>query len=105
MATKDIDLGVFNLGNVRRLRATILKDGVAWTGITSVALIFEKPDRLTQFTVAMTNEMPDAGVWYYDTTTATWDVIGYWTLTVQVTAGSVVDKYPYDIGLRVGNEP
>lgn len=105
MATKEISLGEFNLASVDRLRATIKKDGVAWTGIDSVQLIFEKPDRLTQFTRTMTVESDVSGIWYYDTLTTDLDTVGWWNITVKVTDGAVVKKYPYDIGLHVNDSP
>lgn len=104
MAT-NIDLGVFNLYAVRRLKFTIKKDGVAWAGIDSVALIFEKPDRTTQFTRAMTVFSDALGQWTYDTTVADLETVGNWTVTLQVTDAQIVDRYAYEIGFVVVGNP
>lgn len=103
--TKEIDLGEFNIASVDRLRTTLKKDGVLWTGIDSVLLTFEKPDRATRFTRSMTNELPDVGVWYYDTTLTDLDVIGRWTLSVLITDGPIIKRYPYEISLTVNDNP
>lgn len=100
-----INLGEFNIANVDRLQATIHKDGVAWTGIDSVTLVFEKPDRSTQFSRSMTVSDDSTGVWYYDTTTTDFDTAGFWTVTLTVVDGSITKKYPYEIGFHVNDEP
>jgi hypothetical protein len=101
----DTHLGEFGLGSVDRLRFPLTKDGVAWTAIDSVELVFEKPDRATQFSRAMTLETPDAGVWYYDTTTTDLDTVGFWTLNLRVTDGAVVKRFPGEISLEVRDQP
>lgn len=101
--TAELDLGQLNLGSVYRLRVTLTKDGVAWTGIDSVTFTFEAPDRTTQFSVSATNE--SGAVWYYDTTTSTFDSstddVGYWKLKVTVVDGTITTIYPYEIGFTV----
>lgn len=105
MAHRDIQLEDKSLNGVHRLRFTIKKDGVAWTGIDSVLLTFEKPDRETQFDRVGVLELDSGGLWYYDTVEADLDTVGYWTLSVQVTDGSIILKYPYEIAFKVGGEP
>lgn len=102
---RDIKLEDKSLSGVHRFRFTIKKDGVAWTGIDSVLLIFEKPDRETQFTRNATLELDASGIWYYTTTEDDLDTLGYWTLSVKVTDGSVVIRYPYELAFKVAGEP
>lgn len=111
--TREIDLGVFHLRNVERIKLTLQKDGVAWTGIDSATLILEAPDRTTQKERTMVLVTPDAGVWYYDTVgdpddatvTADLDQAGTWTATVYVVDGTVKKKYPYEIYFEVTSHP
>lgn len=103
--TKEIDLGQINVASVRRMKVTIKKDGVAWTGIDSVDLVFEDPDRETQFTRTMLLETPDAGVWYYDLTTTDILDTGRWTINVRVTDGAIVTRYAYEIGFDAMDNP
>ncbi len=103
--TKDIFLGEFNIGSVDRLRFTLEKDGDPWTGIDSVAIVFESPDRSTKITRAAILEDDDAGIWYYDTTTVEIDEVGDWTVSVRVTDGAVVKRYPYEISMHVNDQP
>lgn len=105
MSTGAVDLGLLPVAGTKRLRATIKKDGAAWTGIDSVQLTLEGPDRSTQTAHAMVMETPDAGVWYYDTVAADINAEGYWTLTLQVTDGTVVLKYPHEIGFLAVGQP
>lgn len=104
--TREINLGEFSIGSTDRFRATITKDGVAWDlSAGTVTLTFEKPDRSTQFTRAMVAEDASGGVFYYDSTTDEIDTVGWWTCQVRVTDGSVVKRYPYEIGFFVVDEP
>lgn len=105
MATYDISLGEFNIASTERLRCTIKKNGSAWTGIDNVEFIFEKPDQATQFTRNAVLETPDAGVWYYDLTTTDIVTAGYWRLTVKVTDGAIILRYPYSIDFHVTDLP
>ena len=103
--TVALDWGRTVEGSVDRLRATITKDGVAWAGIDSVLLTFEAPDRETVFTRSMLVENDSQGIWYYDTLTTDLTEVGYWTIGMKVTDGTIVKKYPYPISLYVGEEP
>jgi hypothetical protein len=104
--TADINLGKFNVGSVDRLRFPLTKDGVPWNlSGGSVQLTFKKPDRVTVFTRAAVAENAAGGIFYYDTTTSDIDTPGWWTVSVQVTDGTVVKKYPYDIGFYAVAEP
>lgn len=104
--TKEIDLGDFNVESVDRFNFTITKDGVAWTGIDSVSLVFERAeDSTTQFTRAATLETPDAGVWYYDTVVTDFTTAGDYTVSVRVTDGSIVKRFPYAIGFHMSDNP
>lgn len=109
MSVRSIDLGKLNVASVDRLRVTITKDEVAWTGIDSVTFTFEKPDRSTQFSRSASLEAPDTGVWYYDTLTTDFPNVaaslGHWTMAVTVVDGTVTKTFPYDIGFIVGSQP
>src|SRR5262245_53939655 len=100
-----IDWGRTVVGSVDRLQLHITKDGVAWSGIDSVVLTFEAPDRVTQFSHNMVLGDDATGLWYYDTTVNDLTVPGYWTIGVKVTDGVVVKKYPYPISMYVSEEP
>ncbi len=105
-ADTTIDLGRVNIGDVDRFRVTIKKDGIAWNlSSGSVAITFEKPDRSTQFSRSMTGETPVSGIFYYDTVITDIDAVGWWTLRVRVTDGSIQKSYPHEIGFYAGNEP
>lgn len=105
-AVTTIDLGPVGLYSVKRFRATIKKDGVTWDlSSGSVQFVFEKPDRSTQLTFAGIAESAVSGIFYYDTTTLDLDTVGLWTLNVRVTDGTVVDRYPYEIGFEVVDYP
>lgn len=105
-ATTDIDLGVFNVNSVDRIRLAITKDGVAWTGIDTVKLVFEDPDGNEGDPVDATLEAPDAGVWYYDTTTSgPLDATGRWRLGVKITDATIVKWYPFEISFQVNDQP
>ncbi len=104
-ARKSLTLTDKALDEVNRLRFTIRRDGVAWPDIDSAVLIFERPDRVTGFERAMVAENASTGIWYYDTVSGDWDEIGYWTLSVRVTDGATVISYPYEIGVRVRDNP
>jgi hypothetical protein len=97
MAT-DINLGDTRLGCTDRIRLTIKKDGVAWTGIDSVVLTFTKPSGDT-FQRNMVLE--SANIWYYDTTTTEIDEIGTWVIDAKATDAAVVKRYEHEIGLNV----
>lgn len=99
----DINLGEFSVGATKRLRFTLTKDGVAWEGIASVTLSFEKPDRETTFNRAMVLE--SANIWYYDLLTTDLDTAGYWTLGVTVVAAAITEIYPDEIGLHANSRP
>lgn len=98
----DIDLGTFATGSVDRIRITIKKDGVAWTGIDSVTLRLRDPDG-NESDLAMTLETPDAGVWYYDTLTTDIDESGDWTAGLKVVDGAITKWYPGEIALTAVN--
>ncbi len=101
----DVNMGVFGINSVDRLRFAITKDGDPWTGIDSVSVVFEDPGG-NQHTRSATLETPDAGVWYYDTqTTGDIDEAGRWSLNVRVTNGAVVKRYPYKIVLLATDYP
>lgn len=104
-AVTEINLGVFNVGNVDRIRVTITKDGVAWN-LTSGTVVFrfKKPDRTTTFDRNATAESASGGIFYYDTLTTDFDTAGDWTMTVIVTDGTVYKKYPYEIAFTVVDE-
>lgn len=104
-ARKSLTLTDKTLDEVNRLRFTVRRDGVAWANIDSAVLVFERPDRITGFERVMTAENATTGVWYYDTVPGDWDETGYWTLTVRVTQGATVITYPYEIGVRVRENP
>lgn len=101
--TRDIDLGIFHIESVRRLRITFKKDGVAWSSMSAVTLTFENPDRTTQTSQGMTLE--SSNVWYYDLTTTDITDDGYWTLGVTVTDSGSTIKYPYEIGFNARSQP
>ncbi len=102
----DIDLGQVGIYSVKRFRVTIKKDGNPWDlSSGSVQFVFEKPDRSTQNSYAGVAENAAAGIFYYDTTTTDLDTTGRWTLNVRVTDGTVVDRYPYEIGFDVVDYP
>ncbi len=90
---------------VHRFLFTIKKDGVIWTGIDSVLATFEKPDGETVIERAMLLQSDVAGTWYYDSVSGDLNEVGYWNMTIQVTDGSIVIEYPYEIGFRVTNQP
>jgi hypothetical protein len=92
----EVDLGTFAAESTDRIRLTITKDDVAWTGIDSVVFRFTPPSG-TEFDRDGVNETPDEGVWYYDTTTTDLTEAGDWSLSVQATDGSVVKWYPHNI--------
>ena len=96
----DVDLCDFAMESVDRVRVTVKKDGVAWTGADSVLFRFVAPDT-TETDASATNELPDEGVWYYDTTTSTFTQEGDWVLRVKVTDGSVVKWFPGDVRFTV----
>ena len=100
-----VDMGEVCINNVDRFRFSITKDGVAWTGIDSVTLTFENPDRETTFSVTASMESPDAGVWYYDTLTTDIDDVGYWTIKVRVVDSTITKDYPYEIGFTALSQP
>lgn len=91
------------IGSVDRIRFTITKDGVAWSGIDSVTLTFEKPGRITQFARSMI--LDSVNVWYYDTTVTDIDTVGYWTLGVKVIDGPITKYYPDEIGFYAAEQP
>ncbi len=91
----DVDLGTLATESTDRIRVTVKKDGVAWTGIDSVLFRFRKPDMETEFDRDATLE--SGAVWYYDTTTTDITTEGEWSLSVKVTDGSVVKWYPGSI--------
>lgn len=97
----EVDLGRIRIGTTKRILLRFKKDGVDWTGIDSVSLRFEKPDRETTFDRSMTVYDDSLGQWYYDTTTSDLDEAGFWTLDPTVTDGSVVDKPDAEIGFEV----
>ena len=103
--TKDIDLGRLSAG--QRLEFTFTINGVAWTGIDSVTLTLEKPDRSTTLTRTMI--LSSGAVWYYDLTAADLPddetVDGYWTVGVEVVDWAITMEYPYEIGFSVRSEP
>jgi hypothetical protein len=100
----DVDLGVFNVGDTDRIEFTVTKDGVPWDlSVAAVTLVFEKPDRSTQFSRLMTSNA--AGVCTYDTTEGDIDVAGWWTLTVKIVDGLVKKRYPHTIGFEAVDEP
>ena len=105
-ATGVITLRDVNIASVDRFRVTLRKDGAIWNlSAGSVQFVFEKPDRVTQLVVNATAENAAAGIFYYDTLVTDFDVTGQWTMNVRVTDGSVVKRYPYEIGFRVNDNP
>lgn len=106
MATTTLDLGRLSVGNVYRFRVTITKDGAAWNlSSGSVQIVFEKPDRSTTITQNMVAENAAGGIFYYDNAAAEIDTEGYWGLTIIVTDGTVVQRYPYEIGFHASSNP
>lgn len=106
MATTQVNLGNLRVGSVYRFRATITKDGSAWNLSTgSVAIVFEKPDRSTTITRSMTPESASGGIFYYDNAADEIDTEGYWTYTVIVTDGLVVQEYPHEMGFYASSSP
>lgn len=103
--TADVFLGELNVGSTDRMQFSFLKDGEAWAGIDSVTLVFEKPDRATQFSRSMVLGDDATGTWYYDTTVDEIDAVGYWTLRPTVVDGPIVKRYPHEIGFHVVDEP
>jgi hypothetical protein len=105
MATA-INLGVFNIESVERIRFRIKKDGANWDlSSGSVSLKFEKPNRSTQFDRDMVAEDAAEGLFYYDTTITDVDTAGFWHLGVTVTDGATVKKYPYEITFKANDNP
>lgn len=105
-----VDLGKFCAASVDRIGPfDITKDGIAWTGISSVTFTFEAPDRETQFTRAGTLLTVGGADWYYDTLVT--DIaaeeasLGNWTVGVKVVAGAVVKYYPHEIYFEVNQLP
>lgn len=90
---------------VHRFRFVIKKDDAVWAGIDSVVATFEKPDRSTLFQRNLTAESVPDGIWYYDTVSGDLDEVGYWNLSLEVTDGTIVIEYPYEISFRVNNNP
>lgn len=103
--TSDVFLGVFSIASTYRLRFAITKDGVAWGGIDSVAVVFEDPADGTQTTRSATAEDVDAGIWFYDVTTTDLPTAGSWRVGVRVTDGTTYDRYPYKIVMLVTDQP
>lgn len=103
--TKVIDLGDFNVASNDRLRFTIKKNGVAWSTLTAVTIIFLAPDDVTTFSRSMIVENASEGIWYYDTTITDVLTPGYWKLAFEVTDGTLVKRYPYEIGMNVADQP
>lgn len=93
-----INIGEFRVGCTDRIRATIKKDGTAWSGIDSVTLTFNRPDGTT-FQRSMTLE--SGNIWYYDTLTTDIDQEGVWTLDVRSVDVNLVKRYEYEIGFMV----
>lgn len=105
MAHRSQTLEDKSLDGVHRFLFIIKKDGVIWSGINSVTLVFEKPDRTTQFERAGILENDSLGRWYYTTTSSDLDTLGYWTLTVRVVDGAITLTYPHELGFRVRGNP
>lgn len=103
--TKSISLQDKAYNGVHRFRFIIKKDAVVWSGIDSITATFEKPDRETEFTVSLIAESIPDGIWYYDSVYGDLDEVGYWSLSLEVTDGTIVIEYPYEIGFRVTNNP
>lgn len=103
--TREITFDDIATASVDRFEFTISKDGATWVGADSVEFTFESPDRATQFTRSATLELPDAGLWYYDSTVSDFTTPGDWTMGVTVTDGAVVKKYPFEIGFHVNDVP
>lgn len=101
--TKEIDLGKIQIESVRRLRFTFKKDGAAWSSMSAITLLFENPDRTTQFSRSMTQEADN--IWYYDLTTTDITDTGYWTIGVTVTDSGNPITYPYEIGFNARGQP
>lgn len=107
MAT--LNFGTFHPGDTDRLQITIMKDNVPWSGLDSVELTFEKPDRTTRFTRNAVLDDDIEAIWFYDTTTS--DIpdedasIGYWTVRIRMTDGAITKSYPHEIGLLVKSLP
>ncbi len=97
-------IGPFNLAATVRLRETITKDGVPWSGIDAATFLFRKPDGTI---VSRTGVLEDdtQGIWYYDTLTTDFDVVGEWYMTVAVVDGSVSIRYPWKITFNVVSNP
>lgn len=102
--TGEIDLGVLSVRSVERLRFPLTKDGEPWVGVDSATIVLKDPDGV-QTTHAMSNETPDAGVWYYDLTITDVTTAGRWEANVRVTDGAVVKRYPYEIAFQANDEP
>lgn len=102
-STRDIVLENFQTGDTDKLRFTIRKNGVAWLDIDTVEVVFEKPDRVTQFSRDAVSEGDN--VWSYTTAEDDIDVAGWWTLSVIITDNTVRRKYPYEISFLVTDNP
>lgn len=107
-STRDIILDHFRAGDTDRLRFTVRKNGAAWLNIDSVEVVFEKPDRETQFSRPCVFEAGE--VWYYDLTETDLDpddagTIGWWTLSIYVIDGAARKRYPYEISFFVDEQP
>lgn len=106
MADEDIDLGIVNIGSTDKFQFTIKKGGVIWDlSNGTVTVTFEKPDRTTQFTRAMSSLDATTGVFSYTTTTSEIDEVGWWTLQVRVIDGAITKRYPGEISFYVRDLP
>lgn len=108
--TREIDLGKVHVGSVERLRFTLKKKNsagtfVAWSGIDSVTITFENPDRTTQTDHVCILEDDTSGIWYYDTTTTDVTSVGYWTVGINIVDGGIDYKYPYEVSFEAVSHP
>lgn len=101
--SKDIRIPDKVIGDNYRFEFHLMRDGEFWNDIDSVTLTFEKPDRLTAFSVECTVDNLTEGIWYYDTDDDDIDTNGYWTIGLVIVDASVNVTYPYEIGFLVSD--
>lgn len=102
-----LDQGKLHVESTYRIRHTLTKNGGQVWDLSGaeVTIIFESPDRETQFERDMVLEDAATGIVYYDTTVD--DILedGGWTYNIRVVIGALDVRSTVEMGFQAVDYP
>lgn len=99
------NIGSVNVASTNSLIFTILRNGIAWTGIDSVTIGFRNTRTGDTFERLATVTDDDEGTWTYTLTEEDLIVTGDWRLSVTVVKDADTITYPGRLTLGVTSQP